>query len=92
MKHLLTLAFIATTALAAKASVTPAEAFAEIKKKYVKHPVHLLLVGKGAQETQLKNLVKTLGLTQWVTFTGKIQQDLVPQYQNMIDIFVNILN
>lgn len=64
------------------------KAFAEIKKKYVKQPIHLLIVGKGSQELQLKALVKTLGLSQWVTFTGKIQQDLVPQYQNMIDIFV----
>lgn len=38
-------------------------------------PAHLLLVGDGADKDDLKSLVKKLGLTDHVTFTGKVVGD-----------------
>ncbi|MCB2308241.1 glycosyltransferase [Clostridium estertheticum] len=46
----------------------------------------LLIVGDGTQRIKLESLVNELGINSNVTFTGKIDNDKVPEYINMMDI------
>ena len=46
----------------------------------------LLIVGDGTQKIKLESLVNELGINSSVTFTGKIDNDKVPEYINMMDI------
>ncbi|MBU3100276.1 MULTISPECIES: glycosyltransferase [Clostridium] len=46
----------------------------------------LLIVGDGTQRIKLESLVKELGINSSVIFTGKIDNDKVPEYINMMDI------
>ena len=46
----------------------------------------LLIVGDGTQRIKLQSLVNELGINSNVTFTGKIDNDKVPEYINMMDI------
>ena len=64
--------------------------FALAKKLRPALPLKLLLVGKGSLETKLKYLVSELKIEKDVVFTGKIPHQDVPQYHNMIDIYVSV--
>lgn len=46
----------------------------------------LLIVGDGTQRMKLESLVKELGVNSKVTFTGKIDNEKVPEYINKMDI------
>jgi len=46
----------------------------------------LLIVGDGTQRMKLENLVKELGISSNVTFTGKIDNENVPAYINKMDL------
>ena len=48
----------------------------------------LLIVGGGPMEKELKKLTVDLKIDDRTLFTGNIQQDKVPEYLNMLDIYV----
>lgn len=50
--------------------------------------VHLLLVGGGPQENNLKVLVNTLSLEKHVTFTGRVPHEVVGKYYSLVDLLV----
>lgn len=50
--------------------------------------LHLLLVGGGQTENKLKALVGQLGLTSYVTFTGRVNHKEVMRYYSIIDLLV----
>lgn len=64
-------------------------AFALLKKRYA-NDVKLLICGDGTKEQELKQLANETGYGNDILFTGRINQQEVPRYHNMIDIFVNI--
>ncbi|GHF99351.1 TIGR04063 family PEP-CTERM/XrtA system glycosyltransferase [Thalassotalea marina] len=50
--------------------------------------VHLLLVGGGPQENNLKVLVSSLSLEKHVTFTGRVPHEVVGKYYSLVDLLV----
>jgi glycosyltransferase involved in cell wall biosynthesis len=52
--------------------------------------IKLLIVGGGPFEKELKRLTIDLEIDDKTTFTGKIKQDQVPEYLNMLDIYVAV--
>jgi glycosyltransferase involved in cell wall biosynthesis len=66
------------------------KAFTFLKNKYQDLQLKLLIVGKGSEEKNLKKLANDLGIRKDVLFTGFINQSEVPQYQNMLHIFVSV--
>jgi glycogen synthase len=50
--------------------------------------LHLLLVGGGPQEQNLRKLVDRLGLNDNVTFTGRVEHRDVARYYGLIDVLV----
>jgi PEP-CTERM/exosortase A-associated glycosyltransferase len=50
--------------------------------------VKFLIVGGGLEEDSLKAKVKVLGLSDRITFTGKVKHDDVTRYYSIIDILV----
>ncbi|MEO0235321.1 MAG: glycosyltransferase [candidate division WOR-3 bacterium] len=63
------------------------KAFHILKTRLGNYPLKLLIVGGGSQESELKNLVRVLGLERDVVFTGKVRHSEVARYHNMITIF-----
>ncbi len=61
-------------------------ALAKIKEQIT--DVHLLLVGGGPQEKNLKQQVKDLHLEDIVTFTGRVPHSEVQDYYNLVDILI----
>ncbi|WP_448565118.1 TIGR04063 family PEP-CTERM/XrtA system glycosyltransferase [Thalassotalea ganghwensis] len=61
-------------------------ALAEVIKE--RQDIHLLLVGGGPQENNLKAQVQLLGLGQYVTFTGRVPHDVVGRYYSLVDLLV----
>lgn len=61
-------------------------ALAKIKEQIA--DVHLLLIGGGPQEKNLKQQVKDLHLESIVTFTGRVPHSEVQDYYNLMDILV----
>lgn len=55
---------------------------------YLKEKVKLIIVGKGEQEKNLKNLVKKLNLQKLVVFKGIISREKMPQIYQQADLFV----
>ncbi|NOX92737.1 MAG: glycosyltransferase, exosortase A system-associated, partial [Gammaproteobacteria bacterium] len=49
---------------------------------------HLVLVGGGPQEKELKKLVGKLGLEEKVVFTGRVPHNEIQSYYSLIDMFV----
>ncbi len=47
---------------------------------------HLLLVGGGPEEVNLRRLIKDSGLQPHITITGKVSHEMVPAYINKMDI------
>lgn len=50
---------------------------------------HLLIVGNGPAWDECKQLVKTLDLSEFITFTGKMPPEAVPYFYRSADVFVN---
>lgn len=50
--------------------------------------VRLLLVGGGPQESELKNLVRRLGLANEVVFTGRVSHEDVERYYGLVDVLL----
>lgn len=61
-------------------------ALAQVIKQ--RQDVHLLLVGGGPQEDNLKAQVAQLGLTDFVTFTGRVPHSDVGRYYSLVDLLV----
>lgn len=66
------------------------QAFKILKDKHPELPLKLLISGPGTQKDELKNLAAGLGILNDTKFTGFINHNDVPRYQNMIDIFVSL--
>jgi glycosyltransferase involved in cell wall biosynthesis len=63
------------------------EGFSELLKEYRGNKkLKLLIVGDGTERTNLEALAKELDISSEVTFTGKIDNENVPDYINMMDI------
>lgn len=50
--------------------------------------VRVLLVGGGPQETNLRQLARTLGVADKVVFTGRVPHDQVNRYYDLVDVLV----
>jgi len=50
----------------------------------------LLIVGRGSMMDELKDLCTQKGIENEVVFTGLIPQKLVPDYHNMMDVYVSL--
>ena len=50
--------------------------------------IHYIIVGQGEYEQVLKKIVIELDLMKYVTFTGFVKNEKIPQYMNACDIFV----
>ena len=50
--------------------------------------LHLLLVGGGPEERALKQQAERLGLTQQITFTGRIPHQQINDFYSLIDLFI----
>lgn len=66
------------------------KSFKILKERNQSLPLKLLVVGKGSQEAELKKLAKELNLNGTVIFTGAVDYNDVPKYQNMLDISVSL--
>lgn len=62
-------------------------AFKIVKDNY-QGDVSLLIVGSGSRASDFKKLVKELCIEESVTFAGKIDHVLTPDYHRKIDVFV----
>lgn len=51
-------------------------------------PYHLTLVGDGEDRQSLEQLSQSLGIDQYITFTGAIGQDKVREYYKKADLFI----
>jgi glycosyltransferase involved in cell wall biosynthesis len=51
--------------------------------------VKFIIVGKGSQETKIKNLAQSLNVLKYIRFTGWLSEDMVCQYLNLADIYVS---
>jgi len=48
-----------------------------------------IIAGKGSEERRLKELTKSLGVSDSVKFIGFIQNDKLPEYLNSMDVYVS---
>ena len=64
------------------------KSFAGLYKKYPE--LKLLVAGEGSSEKKLMDMAAELGITDAVTFTGRIPFKEISKYYNMIDVLVNI--
>jgi L-malate glycosyltransferase len=62
--------------------------FDQFVSKYPNLNVELLIVGDGTKRTEYEKLVASLGLTDKVVFTGRINHNEIPDYHRKIDIFM----
>jgi glycosyltransferase involved in cell wall biosynthesis len=65
------------------------KAFVLVKKQY-SGKLKLMICGDGTKEKELKQLAAETDYHDDILFTGRIKQQDVPRYHNMIDIFVNV--
>lgn len=68
------------------------KAFQIVKERQSNLPLKLILVGDGEDMEKLKELCVSLGIADDVFFTGKISNELVPIYINMMDVYVALSN
>ena len=63
----------------------------EVIKDFAKSAVdeHLVLIGGGEQDEELRELVENLGVKDKVTFTGFIDFEDLPSYLKMADVAIN---
>jgi len=66
------------------------EAYDILKKRNVNVAMKLLIVGRGSMMDELKDLCTQKGIENEVVFTGLIPQKLVPDYHNMMDVYVSL--
>lgn len=64
------------------------EAFAKLRGRHPGAPLKLLIVGGGPQAAELKELAQRLQVDGHVHFTGSVPIEDVPDYQNMLDVYV----
>ncbi len=64
------------------------KAFKILTDKYPTLPLKLLIVGGGTLEENLKEKVVELKISRNTIFTGSINHSEIPNYHNMIDVFV----
>lgn len=64
------------------------KAFKLVKERLYHTSLKLMIIGKGTQYTYLRKIVKDLNLEDDILFTGFVTPDKIPEYHNMIDIFV----
>ena len=62
------------------------EAMEELQKE--RSDVHLLLVGAGQEDEVLRTMVREKGLSDIVTFTGRVKHDEVKRYYSVVDVLV----
>jgi len=65
-------------------------AFKMLKEKFDVLPLKLLIVGTGSREQELKELTRSLSIEEHTIFAGKISHNRVPEYLNMLDIYVAV--
>lgn len=63
-------------------------AFKLCKSRAVDREIKLLIVGRGSQESYLKNLSRELAISDDVIFTGFVNYSEINKYHNLIDIGV----
>lgn len=63
-------------------------AFSILKNKRPDLPLKLLIVGRGTKEFELKQQAEMLGVANDTVFTGFIPVEMVPGYQNLLDVAV----
>jgi L-malate glycosyltransferase len=66
------------------------EAFLIVTQKLPEKKLKLLIVGGGALESKIKNLIKELNLEDKVFLTGRISYNEVQKYHNTLDIYVAV--
>ncbi len=66
------------------------EAFQLVLKRLPQKKLKLLIVGGGALEKKIKDLIKELNLEEHVLLTGKKKYHEIQKYHNSIDIFVAV--
>lgn len=49
---------------------------------------HLLIIGQGSQEHELRELSQKMGLEDQITFMGKVSNSKLPLYYSLADVFV----
>ncbi len=64
------------------------ESFSRVLKTNPNLNLKLLIVGKGRKEEELKAQVSSLGIKEYVEFTGAVAHTSVPSYFNKMDIVV----
>jgi glycosyltransferase involved in cell wall biosynthesis len=60
-------------------------AFALLSNKY---RIKLLIIGEGVLKEELKELATELSISEKVVFIGHIEQDMLPEFYSLADIFV----
>lgn len=66
------------------------KAFAILKMRCSELPLKLLIVGDGSEMDNLKALSKSLKIENETIFTGKVVQEDVPKFQNMLTVYVSL--
>ena len=66
------------------------EAFRIVIDRLPEENIRLLIVGGGAIETKIKDLIKELKLEDTVVLTGKVDYQEIQKLHNEIDIFVAV--
>ncbi len=61
-------------------------ALPKIRERFPK--AHLLLVGGGPQEAELRRLIADLGVAEHVTLTGRVPHDQVHRYYSLVDVLL----
>lgn len=61
-------------------------ALPRIREKYPQ--AHLLLVGGGPEEAELRHLIEQLGLAEHVTLAGRVPHDQVHRYYSLVDVLL----
>ena len=65
-------------------------AFHILRNRQPSMRLRLLIVGRGSQERELKQLVSDLGLSKDVVFTGAVKHEEVVRYLNMLTVYVAV--
>ncbi|QKJ64820.1 glycosyltransferase [Flavobacterium sp. M31R6] len=68
------------------------KAFKIVKEDNPSLQLKLMIVGEGEDKTKLVNLCENLDILNDVNFVGKVENYLVPNYINMMDIYVALSN